>query len=567
MSRADRPEIRAAEASTPPHGSSARLEADGPRLPVAVAAGAVLGLVLLGPSQALAETTAAGGPSRSGGTAAVGASLLSASATGQEPGPAAAEQAAGERSTDRQPITEVVLDDTAGIIDPAQLERDLAEIEFRGPVKVAVYTERGASLDHLSDDRASQEFNGRVLQHARSARPEWISPDGQKWADGLLIYALDPDNRIMGVYAGEDLDLSLGQQESIREAATGAAREAKWTDAAVDAVDEAAELIARPWYQNPVVYLGAGGVALAGGGIGAGLAYHRRTLRKQTRSNLEASRTHLTNVTMDMEATEVNASTVPTDNPYGAALMERFRGFKQRSIDLTEELESLEAFDRKQHHKADIVRRASRLKTEAQTLDALDDTIGAANTFLNRHPGWEDAWDLQTTPLREDLDGAEQLLDDLDSSVHGSPAAQALSSSVTSMRQRLTALGAELSEQRTTPEKALDELDWMRQDFTDRLDALAEAQIDAYAKTSKERVAMRRSMDDQRRTRRPGRSGSILDTTHDSGFYWRVWSYSAGYNAGRSSVDESRSSSSSSSGTGYGSGGGSFSGSGSSGRF
>ncbi|MGC5145390.1 DUF5129 domain-containing protein, partial [Escherichia coli] len=57
-------------------------------------------------------------------------------------------EVAGERSTDRQPITEVVLDDTAGIIDPAQLERDLAEIEFRGPVTVAVYTERGDSLDH-----------------------------------------------------------------------------------------------------------------------------------------------------------------------------------------------------------------------------------------------------------------------------------------------------------------------------------------------------------------------------------------------------------------------------------
>ena len=38
MSRADRPEIRAAEASTPPHGSSARLEAYRPRLPVAVGA-------------------------------------------------------------------------------------------------------------------------------------------------------------------------------------------------------------------------------------------------------------------------------------------------------------------------------------------------------------------------------------------------------------------------------------------------------------------------------------------------------------------------------------------------
>jgi len=107
--------------------------------------------------------------------------------------------------------------DTAGVIDPAALERGLAGVEFREPTRVVVYTERGADLSALSDDAASQEFNGRVLAHARERHPEWISADGKKWADGLMIFALDPANRMMGVYYGEDRRISTDQQAEVRE--------------------------------------------------------------------------------------------------------------------------------------------------------------------------------------------------------------------------------------------------------------------------------------------------------------------------------------------------------------
>lgn len=572
MSRADRTDRTASETGEPrslPGGSSARLAApDVParsRVPAALALGGALGLALLAPSPALAGTTAEGEPAHAGRAAVVGTTVAPAAAGGQATGPAAVGQAAGDRSTERQPITEVVLDDTAGIIDPAQLERDLAEIEFRGPVKVAVYTERGASLDHLDDDAASQEFNGRVLQHARAEHPDWISRDGQKWADGLLVYALDPDNRIMGVYAGEDLDLGLGQQESIREAATDAAREAKWTDAAVDAVDEAAAIVGRQWWQNPALYLGAAGGALAVGGAGVGRTVHRRSLRRRVARDIEAARKHLTNVTMDMDATEVNASTVPLDDPHGEALLERFRGFKQRSIDLTGRLDELEQVPEKKRHQTAHLKEAESVRREASELDSLDDAIGDANALLNRHSGWEDAWDRQAAPLVEDLTAADELRGTLPHDVRDSPAALALDSFVRQTRDDLEGLGARLTAESLTPGEALDELDRLRRELTERLDELAEAQVDSYAKTESERSAMRSSMRAERRKPGRARSGSILDVTHDTGFYWRVWSYNAGYSAGRSSVQSSRSSSSS--GTGYGSGGGSFSGSGSSGRF
>ena len=166
----------------------------------------------------------------------------------------------------------------------------------------------------------------------------------------------------------------------------------------------------------------------------------------------------------------------------------------------------------------------------------------------------------------EDLTAADELRGTLPHDVADSPAALALDSFVRQTRTDVEGIGARLAAESMAPSAALDELDRLRRRLTERLDELAEAQVDSYAKNAQERVAMRKSMKDERSRVDRRRSGSILDVTHDAGFYWRVWSYSAGYNIGRSTVQTSRSRSSSS-GTGYGRGGGSFSGSGSSGRF
>ena len=164
---------------------------------------------------------------------------------------------------------QVELVDDAGVIDPAQLRRDLAGIEFREPTRVAVVTERGPDLSALDDDRASQAFNGRVLERARAEHPDWLSADGQKWADGLVIVALDPDNRLIGVYVGEDRMLSTDRLREVREAGHEAARAARWTDTVVEVTDAAAELIGRPWWQAPELWFGAGIVGVAGGGAAA----------------------------------------------------------------------------------------------------------------------------------------------------------------------------------------------------------------------------------------------------------------------------------------------------------
>ncbi|WP_271437992.1 DUF5129 domain-containing protein [Micrococcus luteus] len=444
---------------------------------------------------------------------------------------------------------QVELVDDAGVIDPAQLRRDLAGIEFREPTRVAVVTERGPDLSALDDDRASEAFNGRVLERARAEHPDWLSADGQKWADGLVLVALDPDNRLIGVYVGEDRMLSTDRLRDVREAGHEAARAARWTDTVVDVTDAAAELIGRPWWQAPGLWFGAGIVGVAGGGAAAAELASRRHRRRRTADLLAEARTHLTSVTLEMDATEVNASTVPEDSPHAAALMERFRNFRHQALDASAELDRLEALPERSLHRTEHARAAEDVRDRARELDRLDDAVAAANTFLNRHPGWPAAWDQQTAPLRADLD-----------------AVGTLASFRTEAQDRLEALGADLQDERLTPAAALDELDALRRRLTGLVSALADAEVAAFGKDEAERELLR---DELRSHRGPARSarGSILDSALPADAYWTVVAFTTGHQAGERSVQDHRQAQSSSSGTGYGSSGGSFSGAGSSGRF
>ena len=281
---------------------------------------------------------------------------------------------------------------------------------------------------------------------------------------------------------------------------------------------------------------------------------------------LAEARTHLTSVTLEMDATEVNASTVPEDSPHAAALMERFRNFRRQTLDASAELDRLEALPERSLHRTEHARAAEDVRDRARELDRLDDAVAAANTFLNRHPGWPAAWDQQTAPLRADLDAVGTLASSVGSAGPVRSAVAALESFRTEAQDRLEALGADLQDERLTPAAALDELDALRRRLTGLVSALADAEVAAFGKDDAERELLR---DELRSHRGPARSarGSILDSALPADAYWTVVAFTTGHQAGERSVQDHRQAQSSSSGTGYGSSGGSFSGAGSSGRF
>src|SRR5690625_5995789 len=99
------------------------------------------------------------------------------------------------------PASAVSVHGEAGAVDTAQLEPELAEVDFRTEVDLVVLvldvTEHGHDA---SEDTA---LNDAALDHARASAPELLSADGSRFADGTVILALDPDNRFLGTYAGE----------------------------------------------------------------------------------------------------------------------------------------------------------------------------------------------------------------------------------------------------------------------------------------------------------------------------------------------------------------------------
>ncbi|MCC3274063.1 DUF5129 domain-containing protein [Arthrobacter zhangbolii] len=453
---------------------------------------------------------------------------------------------------------EVIVEDTAGVLDANTLLPALEDIDFREPTTVAVYTYNGSKEANINED---------VLNFARAEHPEWISGDGQKWADGLFIFALDPVGRHTGTYFGEDRKIPLDQQEDIREEVNDLFREAQWTDGTIAAVEEAAERINRPWYASPV-FIGAsavgGAAVLAGAGTAVGLRRRRGTKNAALLKTADAA---YSSVTRDLDATEVDARTIPADSTYGAKVLEQYRTFMTRYAKATQQnnaAHDLTAKDLRKRSSTAVIEEYADTATE---LDGLDDVIADTNSLLNKAPGWERAWDRQISPFNEDLDRLDDLLQS-ETGEKDSATAAALTAFRTRVRQDLRSWAAELSEGSISPETALDRLRSARGELSDLLRNHSETVIAGYAKNEKERELLRNAFE-QDGARRPGRRDGyrpgILDTVFPYYAFYSVATFNTDLENGTAEISSVRSDTSST--TGYGSSGGSFSGSGSSGSF
>ena len=456
------------------------------------------------------------------------------------------------------PPVSVQVEDRAGVLDRSTLLPALEGIEFHEPTRVVVYTYNGRAEDNLNEE---------VLRFARTEHPEWISADGQKWADGLFIFALDPVGRHVGTYMGEDRKVSLEQRSDIQGAARDLLRDAQWTDGTIAGVRRAAELINQPWYQS-IAFLVAAWVTAGTAGLGAAAwLIVRAVTRSASRKEIERGDQSYANVSMDLEVTELNAATIPASSRYGSQVLEKHRTFLNRynlASGLANRVHALS--------KAALgIRRNLKLAREyadaASELDALDDVIADSNALLNRGSTWQTAWDRQLAPFRSDLAGLEQLLTRRHAQGDSATAAALRSFRDQSLRdiERWT---ADLAEERISPEKALDRLYEARTRLAGLLENHAATVIDGYAKTGREAELMRKEMaaaqeglNHKRRSYEP----SILGTVYPSYQFFSVATFNSGFNTGVSSVSSARGGDGST--TWYGSSGGSFSGSGSSSSF
>lgn len=459
-------------------------------------------------------------------------------------------------------VTSLEIEDTAGALYLPQLRPAIEKISFYQPTKVVIFTRAGSQSDDLNEE---------VLRFARSRHPEWITADGQKWADGLFVFALDTTGRHVGTYFGEDRKVPLDEQKAIQEDTKSLFRQAQWTDGTIEGVRSAASRIGRPWYLAPAtLWTGGivGGGALVGGGIWAGV---RANNRRKFAEAFDAGDRAYASVTLQLQETELNASTIPDTSAYGSRVLERWHTLEEQLRDTTTLRDKLAAMTPKERSVATAVSDAVRFRDQAETLDGLDDAIADSNALLNLNSSWRDAWRRQSEALVGELAEVEQMLNGSPTGA-GLESAAALRAHAAGALQRLSGLEAGLDDRSVTPDAALDALKTEREQMAELLQRHADAVIAATTRSEREAELMREKIDAASASRPDTRryNGSIVDIAFPRVPIISVINFGSGLDAGQQAVDSARSaasSSSSSSSTGYGSSGGSFSGSGSSSSF
>ncbi|MHC6592530.1 DUF5129 domain-containing protein [Arthrobacter sp. C152] len=457
------------------------------------------------------------------------------------------------------PPVQVDIQDTAGVLDRNRLVPALEGIDFYEPTRVVVYTYNGQATDNLNEE---------VLRFARTQHQEWISPDGQKWADGLFIFALDPIGRHVGTYMGEDRKVSLDQRTDIQDAAKDLLRDAQWTEGTIAGVRRAAELINQPWYRTAAFVVTGwvtGGIAVLGA---VAWLVVRAVTSAACRKQLERADRSYANVSMDLEVTELNAGTIPASSKYGSQVLEKHRSFLSRYNAASGLANRVHALGRRSLGSRTTLKLIREYADAAAELDALDDVIADSNALLNRAGTWPTAWDRQLAPFRSDLAGLEQLL----TKRHGqgdSATAAALRSFRDHSLAEIERWTAGLADGLLSPETALDRLYDARSRLSVLLQEHSETVIQGFARNDREARLMREKMAGAQEGPDHGKQRSyepsILGTVYPSYQFFSVATFSTGLNSGVGSVNAARGGGGST--TGYGSSGGSFSGSGSSSGF
>lgn len=458
--------------------------------------------------------------------------------------------------------TELVVDDLAEVLHEPTLRDAVEEITFHEPTTVAVFTERGGPQARTN----VLALNDAVLAHAREDRPEWLSADGQKWADGLFILGVDPEGRLVGTYFGEDRKVDQEEQEQIQEATKDSFRARQWTVGAIEGVEEAAERINAPFARTTGGGLVLGGASLAtliGGGTALGIGLGRAGRCRAARSEGDE---RMAAVVRDMDETELHARLIPASSRYGGRVLRRFDDYRAGFRELTELGNRARAVREKDYDTKAAETTLTAYRDKARAVDQLDDVISDTATFLTRENGWEQAWERQVDPLRTDLGLVEKLLtEDLPKDLRGLTQGQKLREFASAAEARLDEMRGDVEHGRLSPDDALDELRRLHDSLTGHLDTLAADVADVGGETDEARSTLRGSVRSALTERRGvDHSPTILSTSDPNWVWYSVGSFRTGYQEGAAQIASSSSSSGGSS-SGYSSS--SFSGAGSSSRF
>ncbi|CED91663.1 Signal peptide protein, YSIRK [Actinomyces succiniciruminis] len=363
----------------------------------------------------------------------------------------------------------VEIHDEAEAVDDDALRSALEDIGFRRDIRLAVFTTDDVD-PYASSDTV---FNDAVLGYALNEQPSWISTaDPDVWADGLVILAVSPQGRWVGCYFGEDVKVDLRTQQKIQDSAKGSFRMSQWEAGLEAMAKRTADSLGKPIASTEVALL------VAFMGLAAALAVLAWMFwsRRVARDAYKQARRHFTQVTTDYDATQIRAGTIPADNAHGAQVLARFAWFEERYAELVRLFSDFGSPRGAQWFMGSRRRCAQKLAASAKELDRVDDLIASASTFLTLGPGWEEVWENEQGPVREDLGSYAALCASVAFSTQRAKVSFDVAPDrdlVRERRDRLAAMTSELVSGDLTPLAALDELDAMDLDVHHRCGDLA----------------------------------------------------------------------------------------------
>lgn len=474
----------------------------------------------------------------------------------------------------------VSVTDTTGEVDPELLQARLRDVDFREQVDLAVVvldvTEYG------SDPSQDTALNDAVLAHARDTAPELLSEDGEHWAEGTVVLALDPANRHLGTYGGEDVALDEAGFEAVQDAMRDHAAHENWSDALEAGTQKYAGLLDRPWWQHPAALVAAAlvvGVALV---LGGAALVGRRTARR----HVEASLPRYRDVQQRRARTEAAARALPPSSPYARAAMVTHEDFLRRLQKAKEMHDRLPAPERRSWTwgLTEAQRKLARsFEGTVRHLDDADDDLLATSDLLRRTGSWRTAWERELRPLRDSLSAGQGALpEEADASAQEAAAAAEVRELSGDIATELDTLTAQLETEAIDPDSALERLDTLTRELSAAVSRLQDGRIARIADDDEERELLQGAAADvQERGYRSvrGRRHALEHGTTDSagstdsaGVFWALspllW-YSSWSTQSATALETHRGPAATGGGstTGYSPAAGGFSGAGSSSRF
>lgn len=181
------------------------------------------------------------------------------------------------------------------------------------------------------------------------------------------------------------------------------------------------------------------------------------------------------------DAARADAARIPTDDAHGAQVLKRLRWYEGRQHEIGEVLAGVGRMRWIDWHDPALREVATELSDDVSDLSAINDAVHNAATLLTLTPGWEDAWENECGPLREDLGTLRELCRETGGDGPTTPTTDSELGWARVCGARLTALRARIASGALTPGAALDELDAMAAEIRARADALARRALAAEA--------------------------------------------------------------------------------------